>query len=384
MGDARLMVDVGTAPFVAEKVENDEQLGQYDRPLGQFGTACHFVFFDGVQGPCFRTPLTPSPEWDAMAGVSLWVKGDGSREGAAIQLIDSADEKRRWEVWFQIDSTEWKQVVLPWCDFLPRSPQTPFLGSEYAPSKLGAIGFGKGLWRRTAPPYSMTVEQVMLEPEIPVDQTDYTPAEGGAPRVLAKLRAKEPVTIVTIGDSLTDPRHWANSHTIWTNLLGTTLREMYETDVQIVNAAVGGHQLTHGLALTSLWLPGRPEPDLITVLFGANDYWNGMTPEHFRHVYHFGIDRLRRLTKGKSELLLMNCLPIRDEWNALDAQAEAVRLTAQDKRTGFCDTYGTFKEFGGDERTRPWPYAWDGHLGMLGHPLVAWAVIDAIGRGARA
>ena len=69
--------------------------------------------------------------------------GDGSREGAAIQLIDSADERRRWEAWFQIDSTEWEQVVVPWCDFLPCSPQTPFLGDQYPPSKLGAIGFGR-------------------------------------------------------------------------------------------------------------------------------------------------------------------------------------------------------------------------------------------------
>ncbi len=381
MGDSQLVLDVGATRFeIGMLPEGGTPIGQFDRPVGQFGTACRFGFFEMAQGGCMSAPLSATSEWDEAAGISFWLKGDGSHECGAIQLFAADDRSLRWEVWFQVDSEEWTKVVAPWCDFMPCSPQTPFLDPKhgYRPSRLGSIGFGKGIWRRTCPAYSFSVEQVCLEPAIGVDTTDYTPAAGGTPRVLARLKAEEPVTLVTIGDSLTDPRHWANLETAWPNILARKLRETYETDVKLVNTAVGGHQLTHGLALTPLWLPTAPEPDLVTVLYGANDYWNGMTPEHFGVVQRFAVDRLRRLTKGRSEILLLTCVPIRDEWEALDGLAEAVCAVAREKRTGLADVYSVFRTFGDNERQRPWAYAWDGHLGPLGHPLVAMTVYDAI------
>ena len=38
-------------------------------------------------------------------------------------------------------------------------------------------------------------------------------------RVLAKLKAGKPITVVTMGDSLTDKRHWANREVAWVDLL---------------------------------------------------------------------------------------------------------------------------------------------------------------------
>ena len=54
-------------------------------------------------------------------------------------------------------------------------------------------------------------------------------------RVLAKLTAGKPVTIVTVGDSLTDTNHWANRKVSWPARLKERLREKYKSEVTLVN-----------------------------------------------------------------------------------------------------------------------------------------------------
>ncbi len=153
----------------------------------------------------------------------------------------------RWEFWFSIEDTEWRKVTAAWGDFIPLSPQAPFLDvpGGYRPSGFNRLGFGKYVWRRHCPPFSFSVSEIALEPEIAVDTTDYTPATEGTPRVWAKLQAKEPVTIVTIGDSLTDPLHWANAGVRWPDQMAVKLKDFYGSEITLVNPAVGGHQMTH-------------------------------------------------------------------------------------------------------------------------------------------
>ena len=48
-------------------------------------------------------------------------------------------------------------------------------------------------------------------------------------RVLAKLKAGQPITVVTMGDSLTDTHHWANRETNWPALLKEQLEAKYKS-----------------------------------------------------------------------------------------------------------------------------------------------------------
>jgi lysophospholipase L1-like esterase len=89
-------------------------------------------------------------------------------------------------------------------------------------------------------------------------------------RVLKKLRAGEPVTILTMGDSLTDKRHWANREVAWVDLLRGRLKDRYGSEVTIINPAIGGTQLRQNLVLMPLWLGRVPGPDLVTIFFGGN------------------------------------------------------------------------------------------------------------------
>ena len=127
--------------------------------------------------------------------------------------------------------------------------------------------------------------------------------------MLAKLKAGKPVTIVTMGDSLTDTHHWANREVNWPALLKQRLEEKYKTQVTIVNPAIGGTQLRQNLVLIPTWLAKAPEPDLVTICFGGNDWDAGMRGKQFRETCADAVDRVRRATKGKADVLIVTTVP---------------------------------------------------------------------------
>ena len=78
------------------------------------------------------------------------------------------------------------------------------------------------------------------------------------PRVLAKLKAKQPITVVTMGDSLSDKHHWANREKLWSEILVKRLKETYGSQVTLVNPAIGGTTLSQNVILVPRWLQERP------------------------------------------------------------------------------------------------------------------------------
>ena len=111
-------------------------------------------------------------------------------------------------------------------------------------------------------------------------------------RVLEKLKAGKPVTIVTMGDSLTDYRHFANRQSPpWVNVLRDRLKGEYRSDVTIVNPAIGGTQLRQGAVLIPRWVDKTPEPDLVTICYGFNDWGAGMRGDEFYRSYLDVVDR---------------------------------------------------------------------------------------------
>ena len=364
------------------------QFGQAKKPAGtvelvegKVGKACKFTFEKDASGGFFIASVRATPEWDKAAGISFWLKGDGSKNFGGIELIDASDYGLRYAAAFPLDSTEWRKIAIPWCDFIPELSKAKFIGvpGGYAPSGFGNFWLGKWWTWRDYPSYSFTIDQVALEPAIALDTTDYTPAKAGVGRLLAKLKAKQPVTIVTMGDSLTDKRHWANRQIVWAEVLATMLKETYGAEVNLVNVSRGGSQLAHGILNCPVWLAETPEPDLITVWFGFNDWSDGLRGEQFKELLTFTVDRLRRLTKGKSEILLMATCPAIERWEAMDEMAGAVRLVAMRKRTGLADVAAAFKKAGEAEAARLALYCSDKtHLGEAGHRLAAEIVLKAI------
>ncbi|MGB2821525.1 MAG: GDSL-type esterase/lipase family protein [Phycisphaerae bacterium] len=377
-----------TVLFDMEAVRHRPTMGKDKTPIGtatlvegKVGKACRFAFTDGAKSGFFTASVRPSPAWDKAGGLSFWVKGDGSSSFGGLELIDASNYALRYGYCFPIDSTEWREVTVPWRDLVPELPAGQLVGGEkgYAPSKFGNLWFGKWYYWRDYPACSFSIDQIALEPEIAVDRTDYTPPGPGTPRLLARLKASKPVTIVTMGDSLSDKRHWANRKVLWSELLAATLGKRFGGKVTLVNPAIGGTQLTQNLVLMPRWLKDTPRPDLVTVWFGYNDWSSGMRGPHFRTMLRFAVDRIRRMTGGRSEVLLITTCPALARWDTMEELAEAVRAVAAEKKTGLADVSAAFHQAGADAVARPKLYVWDKtHLGPAGHELAAEIVARAI------
>lgn len=348
---------------------------------GKFNRACEFRFIDGARSGFFTAAVRATPDWDKAAGISFWVKGDGSSSWGGLEMIDGSNYALRYGYCFPIDSTDWKKITIPWRDLIPELPAGELVdpAGGYAPSRFGNLWFGKWHYWREYPAHGFAVDQVVLEPAIALDTTDYTPAAGGAPKTFARLKAGQPVTIVTMGDSLSDKRHWANRETLWSELLVKELQKRFGGKVTLVNPAIGGTELSQNLVLMPRWLKECPAPDLVIVWFGYNDWSSGLRGDRFKQRLECAVDRIRRMTQGRSEVMLITTCPAYARWDEMEELARAGRSVAAEKKTGLADVAAAFHEAGADEAARVGLYCSDRvHLGGRGHALVAETVLAAV------
>jgi len=348
---------------------------------GKFGKACKFTFAANARGGFFTAAVKPTADWDRAAGISFYVKGDGSDSWGGLEMIDRSDYALRYAVCFPIDSTDWRKITIPWRDLLPELRQGKPVGvaGGYAPSGFGNLWFGKWWYWRDYPGHSFTIDRVALEPTIPLDTTDYTPAAAGAGKLLAKLKASKPVTIVTVGDSLSDKRHWANRQVLWSEVLVEKLQAAYRSKVTLVNPAIGGTTLRANLVLMPRWVKQAPQADLVIVWFGYNDFSGGMRGAQHAADLRLAVDRIRRLTRGASEIMLVTTCPAIARWETMAELSRAVRTVAAGKKTALADVEAAFHLAGKDPADRAKLFCRDKtHLGPAGHELAAETVLQAI------
>jgi lysophospholipase L1-like esterase len=351
---------------------------------GKAGKAVKFSFAAGKSSFCM-TPLRGAPEWDNAAGFSFWVKGDGSKNFGGLQLIWNEDYAARYDYMFPIDSTEWRKITVAWRDLVPAMPpaSAKFVDAKTgnAPSKFTSLWVGKWWYWRDYAAHSYALDEFRLEPKIALDANLYVPAGAPLARVQAKLKAGKPITIVTMGDSLTDTHHWANRQVNWPGLLTKKLQDR-KIDVKIVNPAIGGTELRQNLVLIPRWLAEAPEPDLVTVCFGGNDWNSGMRGPMFQESCREAVDRIRRATKGKADVLLMTTVPSLEMWKTRDELGEAVRAAAKERNAGLADVEKLFHAAPQDQHEKL--FCTDKvHMGAPGHEVLAAAVLAAIESGGK-
>lgn len=348
---------------------------------GRSGKAVQFRFDKDARGVFFTKRLRPTQDWDDADGFSFWVKGDGSDALGGLEFIYADDYAVRYDVAFPIKGRDWQKVTIAWRDLIPvlpgpnAKPLDPATGNK--PSKLTALFVGKWWYWGDYPAESFAIDDLGLEPKIDRDAADHRPDGPPLRRVYEKLTAGQPVTIVTMGDSLTDTRHWANREVAWPALLRDLIKAKYGSEVTIVNPAIGGTQLRQNLVLIPRWLEKAPEPDLVTVCFGGNDREAGMTGPEFRASNADAIDRLRRATCGKADVLILATVPSAAHPGATDELAEACRQAAKDQNAGLADTAAAFTTESAPNLDRL--YVNDRvHLSRAGHELVARTVLETI------
>jgi lysophospholipase L1-like esterase len=365
------------------RVQNPKEKGRAETVEGKVGKAVKFSFDAGCKTQFCSMNLRATPEWDKAEGFSFWLKGDGSKHFGCLQFIWNEDYAARYDVAFPLDSTEWRKITVAWRDLVPvlPAPSCKFLDPKAgnAPSKLGPLWFGKWWYWRDDAAHSYTIDEIRLEPTVAADTNLYLPKGNPLERIQAKVKAGKPVTIVTMGDSLTDYNHWANKPINWPTLLKEKLKQK-GVEARIINPAIGGTQLRQGLVQIPLWVAEAPEPDLVTVCYGANDWESGMRGEMFRETCRETIDRIRRATKGKADVLFLTTVPGLEMWSTRAELGDAVRASASERKCGLADTEKAFNSVASDKRTEL--FCRDKvHLGPPGHETVAAAVLAAIEAG---
>jgi len=348
---------------------------------GQDGNALQFTFPKDGPSVFAIGRARGQASWDQAAGFSFLAKGDGSPQVVGLQFIWGDDYGLRYDFAFPLTGSAWQKIVVPWRDLIPAlpAPGAKLIDAKNgnAPSKLGPLWFGRWWYWREYPALKFAVDDLRLEPSIPVDTRDLTPTGAPLSRTLAKLQRGEPVTIVTMGDSLTDTAHWANRKTNWPALLEAKLRAAYKSELKLVNPAIGGTQLRQNLVLIPRWLLTTPEPDLVTILFGYNDWDAGMRGDMFFEAQKDAVERVRRATGGKADVLIMTTAPALERWETMSELADACRRAARDSKAGLADLEAAFHAAGGEDRARF--YVDDKvHAGPAGHELIAETVFRAL------
>ena len=355
--------------------------GEAELVAGKVGGAVRFRFEKDARSTFFTSNIHGAPAWDRADGFSFWVKGDGPDGFGGLQFIFDDDYAVRYDLCFPVKGIGWTKVIVAWSDLIPvlPGPRAKPLGTTGGnpPSKLSGLWFGKWWYWGDYPALTFAVDEIRLEPTIDRDAKDDRPDGPPLGRVLAKLKAGKPVTVVTMGDSLTDKRHWANREVAWVDLLRERLKTKYGSEVTIVNPAIGGTQLRQNLVLIPRWLEAAPEPDLVTIFFGGNDWDAGMRGEEFAHACADAVDRVRRATGGKAGVLIVTTNPSATRWTETAELAQACRKASHDRNAGLADTEEAFHAAGKDDRNRL--YVHDRvHLSRAGHDLVAETVLKAI------
>lgn len=98
---------------------------------------------------------------------------------------------------------------------------------------------------------------------------------GALPRTVRKLRGREPLKIVVLGDSIStgcNASGWANGKPFqpaYPELVSRRLQEEYKGKVEVANLSVGGMDSAWGLTMVDKVVEAGP--DLVLLAFGMND-----------------------------------------------------------------------------------------------------------------
>lgn len=241
-------------------------------------------------------------------GLSLWIKGDGS-DAQAVITTDYSGNPTRW-FRIQLAETNWHKVFIPWQQWCPVWTNLP--GFWFLTYSMERTDTNRANWYivdRVRLYQGQKTEAIAPTPDR--DPPGRIPARAlvsGRERIaktLAKLRAKQPVKIAIVGDSIpagaqlwyTVPNNVPEiSKRIYWQVLGRRLREAFgypdvalvmrapdaktkawtdtptnrpASDLQVIGVVYGGQQAAGGLEHLDQVL--NEKPDLAIWEYGAND-----------------------------------------------------------------------------------------------------------------
>ena len=245
------------------------------------------------------------PQNSSANAISFEYKGDGSDFYASVFLGEKKNLLDAYEAVFPLKSTEWQKRTILISEFARNAkPWNPTdLNLENTRASLNAlkfIGFGRGFkyHRYNHPDFSFQIRNIKF---VQAPEILKLPLKKGIPNFLEKLKANQSVKILLIGDSITE--HGKDlSHTYH------GMKQLGK-EAEVFNAAIGGHSSRCGEIVLERSVGRMPKPDLIVLMYGANDCKLVTSPQLFESHLMNTINKLNRLTDGNSEFLLINGVP---------------------------------------------------------------------------
>jgi len=329
----------------------------------------------------------PDPAWNDYDGLSFWVRGDGSGEVASI-AIQAGKWGNSWMAPIPLKNTEWHQVAIAWRDFVPYSIRVPALGSVdgFKPGNVSVIMLGAFLNRTVKhqiPGFAFSIDDMRLvrgvrskRPRVPLEKL---PPLGA---VVAKMKAGKPVTILTVGDSITWGTNVGGNAGAYPAYLQTMLVAHYgNASIRVVNKAIGGSTTSKHRFWLHRDIKGV-EADLVTLMFGYNEKPRGREVEKDVAGYIANLVAYIEEVAGcmKTPPAVMPIAPIpgrKANWTALDSYAEAVReLGRKQKTLSVADANGYFKAIGREKY--PSYMSDEAHPNRKGQKEMAKVLFEAI------
>lgn len=310
---------------------------------------------NGVTPAVAATYLPIGPAAPDSAGISFEYKGDGSTEYGSIFISEDTSLFNAYEAIFPLKSTGWQTMTLRWSDFTKNDIPWGKLPARLSldevsptPDKLKFIGFGRG-WcfhKYFTPKFSFAIRNIQV-----LSHTPDTPSQDyskGLCRVKSLIPQKKPLNILMLGDSITD-LGGDKTHGYHCAQL---IKQKWKTDFRVVNAGIGGQTVRGGTILLPRSIRMMPHPDLVCIMYGANDCKavdgkSGFSEEVFARNLEVLIDQVRRQTGGQADIVLLSGVPRLDTKSmkttgAVEKIVQAYKKVSSKKETALCDTFPVY------------------------------------------
>jgi len=318
--------------------------------------------------------------WNKCTGLSFMVKGNGSDLYACLAIGPAGAGSWRhgfaskrntgYVVYFPLKDEQWHEVRAAWRDFAAEG-EHPGIGTDggMSPAAIRVIRLGSRwkYYRNYArfPQHQYAVDQIRFLTEA-LPQQRAKPLRPFA-EVMARLRAREPVRVLCLGDSITAGAGVKGPQTYWSVAQGK-LREHFGYDqIAVEGWGIGGATVLDACPWARWHL--SPPPDLVTVMFGTNDS-SAYPPAFFVAAFNDYLARIARATRGKTAVLLISTpLGLGNYYTKTDPYAQAVRQVAEAHHLPCLDLHQALKQIEQEELKTCFG---DGvHPNATGHELIA-------------
>lgn len=181
---------------------------------------------------------------------------------------------------------------------------------------------------------------------------------------------------VAFGDSITDGYGVPSGFVSF--LTEQISKARPDLNLVTINAGMSGDTSRGGL-----YRLGRdviePRPDLVTINFGVNDAFSGISPQQFSDNLRDMVSGIR--AAGCDRVLMLSCESIPEEWAEQEVLPywEAMKVLAEDMGCVYADVHGRWvEELKGGRPESDLIISGDLHPNEEGHRLIAEAVFETM------